>query len=284
MSYPAAIRRSVLADLQAVHAARGSVPRALVADCAAEVGCSPATIWSWWRRHRETTGIPIPPPPSSELPDEIIEVLFATGGNVSRAHKQLLENPDTAAITPPRRTLAYRWSKVDAAVRGYASDGAEGLMKNQMRVRHTVDERNQLWRMDHQEFPVWVLPAGRSSRPLKPWVTTIIDDATRVIMAVLVTVERPNSTSVAVALADAMRPKATTLPGVLLGGVPLAVLTDNGGEFRSEQVVGMLRRLGVASKRSYPYMKHLNGKAERVQQTMQHELGQRLPGWANGPK
>lgn len=157
-------------------------------------------------------------------------------------------------------------------------------MDQQMKVGHSVDERKQLWRIDHQEFPVCVLPSGRSSKPVKPWVTTLIDDATRVILSVLVTVERPDATSVGVALADGMRPKSTTLPGVTLSGVPLALLNDNGGEFRSDQVLGMLKRPGIASMRTYPYMKHLNGKAERVQQTIQHELAHRLPGWAHGPK
>jgi putative transposase len=285
VTYPKSIRRSVLNYLEAVQAVRGSVPRALVEELAEDVGCSPSTIWGWWSRHLPDHG------PQPELtavgggvPEPVMEVLFSTGGNVSRAHRELLKDPDTAALTPPRRTLAHWWSQVDAAVRAYASHGAVGLMDQQMRVRHSVDERNQLWRADHQEYPVWVLPAGRTSRPVKPWVTTIIDDATRVLMSVLVTVERPDATSVTVSLADAMRPKSTTMPGVMLGGVPMALLNDNGGEFRSEQVLGMLKRLGIASQRTYPYMKHLNGKAERVQQTMQQELAQRLPGWSEGPK
>ena len=288
MSYPTTVRRSVLRDLRAVHALRGTVPAALVRDCAADLGCSERTVWAWWRKHLDEiiddTEPASAPAPATELTDVHLEVIFACNGNVSEAHRQLMANPETAAITPPRRTLAHWWGQVDAPVRAWAYDGAAGLMDQQMKARHAVEERNQLWRIDHQEFPVWVLPGGRSATPVKPWLTTVIDDATRLIVAFLLTVERPDATSTAVVLADAVRLKPTSLPGVQVGGLPLALLSDNGGEFRSEQLTGMLRRLGIASRRTFPYMKHLNGKVERVQQTMQHELARNLTGYAYGPK
>lgn len=288
MSYPTTVRRAVLRDLRAVHTVRGTVPAALVRDCAADLGCSERTVWAWWRKHldeiiEDTEPAPVPVP-ATELADVHLEVIFACNGNVSEAHRQLMANPETAAITPPRRTLAHLWGQVDAPVRAWASGGAVGLMDKQMKVRHAVEERNQLWRIDHQEFPVWVLPSGRTTTPVKPWLTTIIDDNTRLIVAFLLTVEHPDATSTAVALADAVRLKPTSLPNVQIGGLPLAVLSDNGGEFRSDQVTGMLRRLGIASRRTFPYMKHLNGKVERVQQTMQHELARNLIGYAHGPK
>jgi transposase InsO family protein len=264
VTFPAPVRNAVLRDLEveAVQAVRGTVPAALVRECAADIG-APSGPWSWWNQHR--TGDDVA---ADLLPDRLtmqdvhIEVIFASNGNVSEAHRQLMENPETAAITPPRRTLAHWWSQVDAAVRAYAYDGAEGLVDKQMRARYSVEERNQLWRIDHQEFPVWVLPAGRTSTPVMSWVTTVIDDATRLIVSFLVTVERPDATTVGVVLADAVRLKPTSLPGVEVGGLPLALMSDNGGEFRSSQLNGMLRQLGIASRRSYPYLKHLNGKAE----------------------
>ena len=283
MTYPHADKQAALRDLKAVHAARGEVPAALVREIAADIGCTERTVWNWWAQHRNGAGAAAKQP-QARLTEEQIEVVFATGGNVSAAHRHLINDADTAVSAPSRRTLARWWSQEDSAIRAFASDGATGLMNKQMRVRHTVDERNQLWRIDHQEFPVWVLPAGRSSTPVKPWVTTIIDDRTRYLLAVLVTVERADATAVTVALADAIRIKDTVLPHVQVGGVPLALGYDNGGELRSEQVQTMLRRLGIASRRTFPYMKHLNGKVERVQQTMQNELGQRLPGFAGGPK
>ena len=284
MAYREATKRAVLRDLETVFKQRGTVPAALVRECARDVGCAERTVWNWWTEHQQANGEQRKPRDPRQLTETQIEVLFATQGNVSRAHKLLSDDPETCDSTPPRRTLAYLWDQQDVGYRSFAKDGGSALLDKQMRVRHTVEERNQLWRVDHQEFPVWLLPGGRSTTPFKPWITTIIDDCTRYLMALLITGEPATATTVGVALADAVRLKPTTIPGVEVGGVPQALASDNGGEFRSAQYTTMLRELGIASKRTYPYMKHLNGKAERVQQTMQQELGQLIPGYAQGPK
>jgi putative transposase len=284
VSYPTATRQAVLRDLQTVHDHRGSVPAALVRECAEDVGCASSTIWGWWRAHREGLGHDTTPRPAGRLSEVQIEVIVSVDANISEAHRRLTADPETRDATPPRRTLAWWWANEEATLRAYTVGGGEALVNKQMRVRHQVEERNVLWRTDHQQFPVWVLPNGRSSRPVKPWVTTIVDDATRYVMAVLVTVEEPTATTVGVALADAARTKPTTDPNVVVGGLPVSLGSDNGGEFRSGQYKTMLRRLDISPRHTFPYLKHINGKAERVQQTMQHELGKVLPGYADGPK
>lgn len=104
MTYSTTTRSGVLKDLEAVNAARGTVPRALVLDLADDVGCSPSTIWGWWRNHRDGA-LREAVARRDGMPEPVMEVLYATGGNVSRAHRELLKDPDTAALTH----RAARW-------------------------------------------------------------------------------------------------------------------------------------------------------------------------------
>lgn len=273
-------RRTVAGELASIRDELGYVPDAVVAELADEVGRSPRTLrrWEAASRGEETASRRRANP---QLDDTALEVLFAAGGNVAKAHRMLAD----AGVEQTRslRTLYRDWGRVDSAVRAMATGGATELMSRQLRNRHDVDRRNQRWALDAEEAPVWVLPRGRQT-PEKPWLLFAVDHATRVIVSWARTWGQPSSETVTATLADAIRLTPTTVPGVDVGGVPGEVLSDNGGEYRSEHYTQCLAALGITRRLTFPYMKHQNGKVERLNRTTQDELLSDLPGWTGGPR
>jgi hypothetical protein len=72
-------------------------------------------------------------------------------------------------------TFRRRWKKWIRRF-GRWQEGADGLLRNQLRMIFNAERRNQIWHIDSMECPVRVLPAGHTTGWTKPWMVTIIDD------------------------------------------------------------------------------------------------------------
>lgn len=280
------IRRAIVAELLDVRIEYGRVPNWVIEQLAADVGQSPRTLWRWLADAQDILGDDAPAEllhldVAPSLTDVEIEVVYAHLGKLAPAYKELRAagKTDIKSLSTFRRA----WKRLDPAVRAMATDGAKGVQAVQLCTRWQAPERNHTWQMDHEELPVWVMPRGRST-PEKSWVTVVEDDNTRYVLAVLVTFGTPTAEQVVAAIADAIRRKDTTVAGQWVGGVPLRILTDNGGDYVSALCTQSLVRLGITHRRSYPYSPHQKGKVERFNQTSQHEFAARLPGYAYGPR
>lgn len=284
MTYDGALRRSVIDELLEVRRLNGSIPEWLVAAVAEGAGVNRSTVWRWVRSALGGVEADVSRTLHvTELSDEHIDVVFENVGNLSMAKKYLdKEFPEIEAMS--LSTFRRLWKKVDPAIRAMAAGGADALLARQLRLIFTTTARNRIWHIDAMECPIWVIPDGAGSEPVKPWLITVQDDCSRRIMAVVLTLERPKSSDVVVAVADAMRIKYLSVDHERVGGIPEVIHTDNGAEFKNDLVTKGLARLGVIRKFSYPYRKYLNGKVERVQLTMQRELFARLPGYSQGPR
>lgn len=284
MTYDGALRRSLVDEVLSIRNVRGSAPDCVVRELAEGSGIHPATLWRWVAAAVEDD----PDTPAkrrhiTELSEEHIQVVFENVGNLAMAKRYLDKEFDEIAAMS-LSTFRRLWQKVDPAVRAMASGGAEALLSTQLRNVYTPAGRNSIWHIDAMECPIWVVPEGSTSEVVKPWLITVEDGFSRRIMSVLLTLARPTSKDVVVAVADSIRIKQLSAEGCEAGGIPEVVHTDNGAEFKNNVVSQGLRRLGVHRKFSYPYLKHLNGKVERLQQTMQRQLFARLPGYSEGPR
>lgn len=280
-------RRAVVAELADVRAELGHVPTALVRETAAAVGVSTRTVRRWLADAAEVTStadaaarLKRPSASPAELTGRDIEVIYAHGGNLAAAWRDLRDDP--ACRIGSLTSLRRAWADQEPTVRAMATGGAKALLRAQPRTLYVAPHRNHTWRADHEELPVWVRPRG-AVLPEKPWVTVVQDDATRMAMAVLYTFGRPSSEQVLAALAAAMLPTATNVPGEVVGGRPLRLITDNGADFTSGVVRDSLTHLGIVARNSYPYSSHQNGKIERFNRTTQDEFAARLPGFSHGP-
>lgn len=95
------------------------------------------------------------------------------------------------------------------------------------------------------------------------YVHVAIDDCTRVGYAEVLTDERGSTTAGFLARAHAWY--------AALGIRLRAVLSDNGGNYRSHEVVAVCRTLRLRHQFTRPYRPQTNGKAERFIRTLLHE-------------
>lgn len=281
MAHPTEVRSAVVSELLRVAEIRPdrTVPAALVRYRADELDIGESTLWRWLSE----TGRPELQDGRRThvtLADRHLEVIVACGGNLTRA-KEKLDQEDTDIAAMSDRTFRRRWEEQPADVRAMAVGGIEAALSQQLRLAYEAPERNRLWHVDHQELPVWILPDGARS-PAKPWMTTVIDDCTRRIMAAVLTVESPNTETLLVTIAEGVRIRTDN--GVQVGGVPVEIHSDNGGEFKSATYRQTLAALGVQRTTTYPYLKHQNGKVERVQRTIQDEFAAGLVGFSHAGK
>lgn len=279
-----AVRRQVTSRLLAARDELGYVPAAMVADAAAEARRSERTVWRWLRDPRLVGGDDAaagPGRPKRDLvDDDVLEVFYALGGNIAATHRELAAaGVEVGSESTLRRALARHRTDVVA----YASEGAQGLRERQLFCRWQAEDRNDIWQIDHEELPLWVIPAG-ATIPVRPWVTLALDDATRLLLALIVTFTSPSADEALACLADAIRAKP--VDGVddgWVGGVPRLVMADNAAEFRGHRYTLMLAALDVEAHYSYPYQPQSRGKVERLMRTTQDEFALALPGYSHGP-
>lgn len=112
------------------------------------------------------------------------------------------------------------------------------------------------------------LPLGR------PWLTLMIDVASRMVVGFYLTLEAPSATSVAMAMRHAVLPKADWLAerGVAapwpVAGLPETVHMDNGKDFHSKALERGCREYGIEQQYRPPATPHFGGHIERLIGTM----------------
>ena len=124
--------------------------------------------------------------------------------------------------TPPAiRTLARH------GLKRYEADYALKILRD-----YEETWPNFMWVGDHHIFDVFVLYAGKI---LRPWVTAWLDLRTRSLMGWCISF-RPNSQTIAMALAHAIMPKQDArFPQC---GLPQSVYIDNGKDYRAKYLGG----------------------------------------------
>lgn len=295
-------QRAAAVRMLAGHARNdGSLPSAAVHSVAAQFGISARQMRRHWAAHQadkteavnpaedtaldEVTtlaGVTAAPPADRWWNDPTVLSALAGTNTLKDAWQRLqaldgLELPAYPAFT---RTLKkHTDSAVYAAVTGRG--GREGFLGRSLFLTYEAGHRNAVWQADAQEIPVDVT-TDTGVRRVKPWQTTFIDDATRVVVATVITETQPRASDVVAAIAAGVR--GQLLPnGTRIGGVPEAIRWDNGKEFLNEAVQAACARLGIQPQPCAPHSPWQKGKIERWHLTSQAELYDLLPGATHGP-
>jgi len=275
---PSHLRHLAVTTTRSLAGPNGELTRDLLHDVATKVNVSPRTI----RRWLATAGTEEPArrrPPWKPTQRQL--AVISASVNLADAHRDLAANdPTLPSYHTFRRGVAACDPGVAAAVT--RKGGAPALVKSRVYLKVAVPRRNQRWVMDSQEIPVWVLPP-RGSKPIKAWQTTALDEATRTVMATVVTPSRPTSDDVVACIAAGIR-GVTLDDGTFIGGVPDEIAWDNAGEFLSEQVTQMALQLAFTGTAVNPYAPYEKGKIESWHRTVQNELYAKLPGNSHGPR
>lgn len=150
----------------------------------------------------------------------------------------------------------------------------------EMAYRHRAERPNAIWQADHTEFDILILDSNGA--PVRPWLTTVIDDHSRAVAGYMVFLGAPSSLQTSLALRQAIWRKLD--PQWPVSGIPDALYVDHGSDFISthlDQVAADLHFQIVYSAVGRPQGR---GKVERLFGTLNTELLPELPGHLIGGK
>lgn len=273
------VRRLVVKRLGLLKEELGFVPTAAVEDAAAEAERGVSTVWRWLQQDGVTGGSTAASPTGFEFDNETMGVFYAVNGDLAKARRHLLA---AGKDVPSYSTMRRARDVADQALIKGATEGSDGFRQGCVYLTQAAPHRNHTWVVDHFECEVYVNP-GDGRTPVRPWITVVEDDATRVCVSLVVTYGRPRSDEVVAALAAGMVMKPTPDPNVQIGGRPVRAVWDQGGELLSDHVSTMMLRLGTIGLPVAAYSPHLKGKVERLCRTIQNECVNLLHGYIHGP-
>ncbi len=172
---------------------------------------------------------------------------------------------------------AFRRELTAAEAAAWA-EGEEGQQAAGVYPARPAGHRNQTWEMDHKQLPILVMPPRGAA--CCPWLTSVIDDATRVLAGWAIALT-PHTGTVLTAVRMALVHDPARGP---FGAIPAQVRIDRGLEFAAEAVRDAFAALSIDPRRLPAFHPHRKGKIERVHRTIDQTLLCGLPGFTGGPR
>lgn len=192
---------------------------------------------------------------------------------------------------PTRPTIDRRLKKLNRAqVEGRRNGKAARERATARPGTFRVENPWDVWEIDHTLADVIIVDKV-SRKPLgRPWLTVVVDVATRLIVGFYVSLEPPSILRAGTAIDLAVQPKAKWLKRLGLNypwpaqGLPVLVHSDRAKEFRAKAFVRALANQGVETFLRPPGATHWGGHIERLIGTMMGKC-KMLPGATqNSPK
>jgi putative transposase len=267
-----AVRATLVARLRDKRAG-GAAISADVRRAAAALAVAESTVWRWLAASDGSSRLRR----GYELTEADRDAYLDWRGNVAALWRDRIKR---GKPVPPLRTLQRAFAEqMSPGERAAAVEGAEGRRRHQVYLRWEATARNARWEGDHKELPVLVTPP-RGIRACKPWVTLFLDCYSRLIMGWALSLH-PNSATVLAALRRGLLIDPDRGP---FGGVPVALVPDNGLEFATTALEKVCTTLGVELEPTDSYAPHQKGKLERTNLTMDQEFLCGLPFYTEGPR
>ena len=192
----------------------------------------------------------------------------------------------------PSLAAAYRWK--DRQNRYEVMACREGVAKADQKFKAVYAqsdpfEHNEVWEIDHTLVDCVALD-DKSGIPIGcPYITSIIDRATRVLMGYFIDWSPPSRLSVFEALRCAMLPKEKLLqrfPGIQnewpAYGVPQTIVPDNAKEFIANEIAEAAQLIGFSIDYAPVACGSYKGRIERLFQTLSRSVFHRVPGSTYG--
>lgn len=165
---------------------------------------------------------------------------------------------------------------VDLALRVIA-DGGEAAYRDKFELvyRRTTGSPNEQWQMDHTLLDVLVV--DERGRPVRPWLTVVLDDFSRAVAGYSLAAVAPTADHSALALHQAVSRKRRA--AWVVSGLPEALYVDHGADFTSTRIERVCLELHVQLIHSRVGVPQGRGKVERFYRTITTELLPHLPGF-----
>jgi len=278
----------------------GELTAAHVRLAASGLGVRDRTVWRWLSLAAGQPGTPAGRG-AYQLSEADREAYARYRGNMAAVHRArgaALASPDPpevlAAGVPVPASLREGWRgaqpvairtlqkafrrELTAAEAAAWAEGEEGQRAAGVYLTRPAGHRNQTWEMDHKQLPILVMPPRGAA--CCPWLTSVIDDATRVLAGWAIALT-PHTGTVLTAVRMALVHDPARGP---FGAIPAQVRIDRGLEFAAEAVRDAFAALSIDPRRLPAFHPHRKGKIERVHRTIDQTLLCGLPGFTGGPR
>lgn len=154
--------------------------------------------------------------------------------------------------------------------------GAAYQQKYELIYRRECSTSNEIWQSDHTEMDIYIVDADGRDR--KPWLTTIIDDYSRAVAGIFLSLEAPSAMNTALALRQAIWKKKESSWQIC--GIPRILYTDHGSDFMSHHIEQVCVGLKIRMLNSAVGRPQGRGKIERFFQTLNECVLMDLPGYS----
>lgn len=215
------------------------------------------------------------------LPTELITLIEGLGLTRPRPSIATIHRTVAKACASqgwPIPSYAVVWSiisSLDPAMVTLAVEGPASYRdKYELALRRAAEQPNAMWQADHTLLDI--LLVGTNGKPIRPWLTVIIDDCSRAICGYTVFVDAPSSMQTALALRQAIWHKPD--PAWPMCGIPDVLYVDDGSDFTSDHLTHTAVDLHIRLIHSAVARPQGRGKIERFFGTINTELLPDLPG------
>jgi putative transposase len=215
------------------------------------------------------------------LPADLVALIEGLGLKKPRAsaaaiHRRVSDIAKAQGWRRPSYSTVYAiLAALDPAMMTLAHEGATAFRdRYELIHRHRAAAPNALWQADHTLLDLLIL--DEAGKPVRPWLTTVVDDHSRAVAGTMVFLGAPSTLQTSLALRQAIWHKAD--PSWPVCGIPDVLYVDHGSDFTShhlDQVAASLRFRLVYSAVARPQGR---GKIERLFGTLNAELLPELPG------
>ena len=222
-----------------------------------------------------------------EIIDTAIEQLFLDRQSITQAQlgREIARRCVAASLATPSRSVIsrrlHRIGERELARRRKGPGAAEAVTMRPGSL--TVTRPNAVWQIDHSPADVILVDADSRAPIGRPWVTLVIDVASRVVTGLYVSLDPPSVVSVGMALQHAILAKDEALAerGISAEwpafGLPELVHTDNGSDFRSRSFARACSNLGIETDLRPVGAPRYGGHIERLIGSVMSEM-HLLPG------
>jgi transposase InsO family protein len=199
--------------------------------------------------------------------------------SLTAIHDEVSKMAAKANLAPfSYKQVCLLFKRVPADMRRIIADGQRaGFEQAGIVARRQQFYPNQHWQMDATELDSWVLDMATGVW-YHPWMTSVIDDCTRVTMAATYHRYEPTTADSLITLSNAILPKGTT--DMPFYGLPETISTDNHAIYKSADFLDALRRLNITKVEIPDQCPSADGKIERYFHSFKYGLLTRLAGYA----
>jgi putative transposase len=215
------------------------------------------------------------------LPPDLVTLIEGMGLKKPRSSAALIHRRVAKVAeaegwpSPSYGTVHTILAQLDPAMVCLALDGSATFRdRYELIHRHRAETPNAIWQADHTMLDILIL--DEASKPVRPWLTVILDDHSRAVAGTLAFIGAPSVLNTCLALRQAIWRKAD--PAWPVCGVPDILYVDHGSDFTShhlDQAAAALHFQVVYSAVGRPQGR---GKVERLFGTVNTELLPDLPG------